>query len=193
MPDESPFLALLVRVRGGDQEAAAELVHQYEPEVRRLVRVTLSDPNLRRFADSTDICQSVLAAFFVRVAAGQFDLTQPEDLVRLLARMARNKLIDLARRPAARHSRSADPDVLALASAGGETPSDIASHQELLAEVRRRLTPAELFLADQRVAGTSWPEISRPLGLTAEAARKQLERAIDRVCEELAIDRVPDA
>ena len=49
---------------------------------------------LRRVLDSVDVCQSVLANFFVRVAAGQFDLDQPEQLLRLLATMARNRILD---------------------------------------------------------------------------------------------------
>jgi RNA polymerase sigma-70 factor (ECF subfamily) len=38
-----------------------------------------------------DICQSVLASFFVRAAVGQFELDRPEPLVGLLIGMARNK------------------------------------------------------------------------------------------------------
>jgi RNA polymerase sigma-70 factor (ECF subfamily) len=42
--------------------------------------------------DSMDICQSVLASFFVRAAAGQYDLQEPGQLIALLFRMARHKL-----------------------------------------------------------------------------------------------------
>jgi hypothetical protein len=31
-----------------------------------------------------DICQSVMASFFVRAAAGQFNLERPDELIRLL-------------------------------------------------------------------------------------------------------------
>jgi len=39
-----------------------------------------------------DICQSVFASFFVRTAAGQFDIEQPDQLLKLLVAIARNKL-----------------------------------------------------------------------------------------------------
>ena len=45
-----------------------------------------------------DICQSVMGSFFYRAALGQYELEKPDDLVRLLVTMARNKLADQARR-----------------------------------------------------------------------------------------------
>jgi len=46
------FGELLRLVRAGDADAAAELVRQYEPEIRRTIRVRLTDPRLRRVVDS---------------------------------------------------------------------------------------------------------------------------------------------
>src|SRR5215472_14470076 len=85
------------RIRAGDDAAAAELVRRYEPIIRREVRYQLRDRRLYRLFDSMDICQSVLASFFVRTAAGQYDLGSQEQLVKLLVRMARNKLASAAR------------------------------------------------------------------------------------------------
>jgi DNA-directed RNA polymerase specialized sigma24 family protein len=86
------FQALLGRVRRGDAEAAAELVRRYEPAIRRAARVRLVDTRLNRLLDSMDICQSVMASFFVRTALGQYELETPEQLLKLLATMTRNKL-----------------------------------------------------------------------------------------------------
>jgi len=77
MRDESVFADLLKRVRGGDSDAASELVRIYESAIRVAVRTRLSDPKLRRQFDSMDVCQSVLASFFLRAAAGQYDLHDP--------------------------------------------------------------------------------------------------------------------
>src|SRR6266480_4019842 len=93
MSDELSFRDLIGRVRKGEQSAAAELVRRYEPAIRRAVRFRLTDPRLRRTCDSMDVCQSVLLSFFVRAASGQYDLDSPEQLLRLLTTMARNKLI----------------------------------------------------------------------------------------------------
>ena len=98
MSETQAFRDLLAKVRAGDQQSAAELIGQYDAELRRAVRVRLTDPRLRRVVDTADVCQSVLAQFFVRVAAGEFDLERPEQLLHLLVRMARNKLLDKVRR-----------------------------------------------------------------------------------------------
>jgi DNA-binding CsgD family transcriptional regulator len=55
----------------------------------------------------------------------------------------------------------------------------------LLAEVRRRLTPEEMRVADLRAEGRGWAEIAAALGGTVEARRKQLARALDRVTSQL--------
>ena len=52
MSDSEVFRDLLCRVRAGDQRAATDLVRRLEPELRRAVRVRLSDPRLRRVVDS---------------------------------------------------------------------------------------------------------------------------------------------
>ena len=99
MTHSQSFRDLIHRVRAGDHEAAAELVRLYEPEVRRYIRVKLTDPRLRRIYDSEDIFQSVFANFFVRLIGGKFDPEEPDQLVRLLVTMARNKIVDHARKP----------------------------------------------------------------------------------------------
>ena len=68
-PDFDKFLAAL---RSGDERAAAELVRRYEPYLRQVICLRLTDPCLRRVFDSVDICQSVLGEFFVRLADGRF-------------------------------------------------------------------------------------------------------------------------
>src|SRR5438477_7997093 len=97
MTQANDFDALLHRVRRGESDAAYELVRRYESPIRVAVRTHLSDPALRQQFDSMDICQSVLASFFMRAAAGQYDLHEPGQLVALLTRMAHNKLAMRAR------------------------------------------------------------------------------------------------
>jgi RNA polymerase sigma-70 factor (ECF subfamily) len=71
MADAVSFAEFIRRVRAGDESAAAELVRRYEPLIRREVRLHLEDQRLCRLFDSMDVCQSVLASFFVRAAVGQ--------------------------------------------------------------------------------------------------------------------------
>jgi hypothetical protein len=69
LPHKLAIVDLVRRVRTGDAEASAELVRRYEPAIRITVRARLTDPGLRGLFDSMDICQSVLANFFMRATA----------------------------------------------------------------------------------------------------------------------------
>jgi RNA polymerase sigma-70 factor (ECF subfamily) len=189
MSESIAFLDFIRRIRAGDDQAARELVERYEPVIRCEVRLRLRDPRLYSRFDWTDICQSVMASFFVRAAAGQFDLEQPDQLLRLLVGMTRRKLSNQARlhRAARRDCRrvvDCDPAHLDGRTAT-PSPSRVVAGRELLAEVNRRFSDEERRLADLRAGGYEWTEIAARLGGTAEARRKQLARAVDRVEREL--------
>jgi RNA polymerase sigma-70 factor (ECF subfamily) len=188
--DTEAFRELIGRVRSGDDRAAEELVRRYEPTIRLAIRVRLDQSDLRRLFDSMDLCQSVMANFFVRAASGQFELDQPEQLVKLLVTMARNKLINYvhhqqAERRDCRRQVNVDETVVAAAT---PTPSQVATYRELLDSVRNRLSGEERRLADLRGTGSSWPEIAAEVGENADALRFRLTRALDRVASELRLD-----
>jgi RNA polymerase sigma-70 factor (ECF subfamily) len=184
------------RIREGDEQAAAELVRRYEPLIRREVRFQLEDRRLARVFDSMDICQSVLGSFFVRVAVGQYDLERPEQLLRLLMTMARNKLASEARkqyrqRRDARRS-SATPEALEEVAATDPSPSRILSGRELLEQFRSELDDGERAVAQLRADGLSWADIAERLGGTPQARRMQLARAVNRAARALGLDEVDD-
>jgi RNA polymerase sigma-70 factor (ECF subfamily) len=187
---DSSFTDLIRRVQAGDEQAAAQLVRDFAPIIRRDLRFRLRDARARQQFDSMDICQSVLATFFVRVATGQFDLSEPADLVSLLLTMTRNKVAERVRQQhrQRRDSRRTVGEVETLALAGQDpTPSRVAAGKELLEEVRRRMSEEERQLADLRAQGASWEEVATSLGGTPGARRKQLARALDRVTRELGL------
>jgi hypothetical protein len=70
------------------------------------------------------------------------------------------------------------------------SPSRVAIGKEMLQEVNRRLNDEERRLAEMRSQGLGWEEVATVLGGTAEARRKQLARAVDRVVEEMGLDEV---
>jgi RNA polymerase sigma factor (sigma-70 family) len=197
------FSALIAQVRAGDEHAAAELVRHYEPAIRRAARVRLVDTRLNRLLDSMDICQSVMASFFVRAALGQFELETPDQLLRLLATMTRNKLAgqvkglgaarrDFRRLTAAQSDRDGEADNGAERIAGHDpTPSRDLAARELLDEALRRLSPEEKRILDCREQGGQWAQIATELGSSPEAIRKRLVRAVDRVAHELGLDEAP--
>jgi RNA polymerase sigma-70 factor (ECF subfamily) len=194
--DDVAFDELIRRLRSGDEGAATQLVRTYEPVVRRFVRVRLAGSRLRRVFDSMDVCQEVLASFFVRAALGQFDLDAPQKLVNLLVTMARNKVASKARRRQPEQANSPDGppnrvDEDALPTAG-PTPSQEATLGELFEGIRRHLSDDELRLADLRADGKSWEEIAAEFGDSPEALRKRLARAIDRVARRFDLEAASD-
>lgn len=193
MSESIPFAEFLRRIRAGDEQAATELVRQYEPLIRRAVRIRLEDKRLCRLFDSMDVCQSVLASFFVRTAAGQYDLERPEQLLKLLVSMARNKLASAARgqhRECRDQRRQAggDPEQLEILAAAAPTPSRVVAGQDLLQQFRQRLTDEERQIADLRGQGFGWVEIAAQLGGLPQTRRMQLTRAVERVSRELGLD-----
>ncbi len=191
MDEGNSFLELIKRVRAADPAAAVELVRRYEPAIRRVVRLQMRDPRLRRILDSMDVCQSVLASFFLRAATGQYDLNQPAQLLRLLAVMARNKVASQARTS---YVMRREPPFLGVEDASTEAlepgpgPDHQAAWKDLLQEVRNRLSDDERRLADRRAERREWAEIATELGGSPEALRKQLARALDRVSSQLGLD-----
>src|SRR5262249_45610094 len=141
---------------------------------------------------SMDICQSVLGNFFVRAAAGQFDLEDPQQLLRLLVTMARNRLRDHARRPINRTAPSESSGVLNAAVGREETPSEIVAYEELLKAVRSQLSDAERYLAEQRAQGRAWADLAAELNSTPEALRKQLARAVERAAHAVGLEDVKE-
>jgi RNA polymerase sigma-70 factor (ECF subfamily) len=194
MDEEHDFVALIRRVRAGDHSAAAELVERYLPAVRRVIRLKLRhSPPLRRVLDSMDVCQGVFASFFIRAAFGQYELERPDQLIRLLVVMARNKLVSESRTYYVARREPSGPAVDALFAglAGSEpSPGGRLAWKDLLHEVRRRLTSDERRLADRRAEQWEWSAIAAEVGGTSEALRKRLVRALDRVSNQLGLEEL---
>jgi len=190
MADRTSFHEFMRRIRAGDSAAAAELVRQYEPVIRFEVRLRMTDPRLCRLFDSLDVCQSVLASFFLRAANGQYDLDSPAQLKRLLVRMARNKVASQARRQQARPAdrQRVEAGDLEQVVARESGLSQLVADRDFLQQVQQRLNADERQVVHLRGQGRAWPEIAAQLGGTAEGRRKQLTRALDRVARELGLE-----
>ncbi len=176
--EKPDFDKLFADLRSGDQRAAAELVRRYEPYLRQVIRVRLTDPRLRRVFDSLDVCQSVLGEFFVRMADGRFQFQDPDRLRALLVTMALNKLVDRARHER-RHGGGLPDDF--DAPAPGLSPDERSLHRELAQVIRGRLSDRESWLIDQRLEGRSWVEIAARDGSQPAAVRMMYARALARV------------
>jgi RNA polymerase sigma-70 factor (ECF subfamily) len=196
MAEDNNFLEMIRRVRAGDQEAAADLVRHYEPTIRRVIRFRLQDSRLKAVLDSVDICQSVLGSFFLRAAAGQYELEQPEQLIQLLVKMARNKLTSQARKETAqrRDNRrvAATGELAEELATSGATPSQAIVARELLEQTYKRLSPSEAELVKLRQEGLSWEEIAARLGEPSQNLRQRMSRTLNRISREIGLDEADE-
>ena len=192
MRQEPSFTELIERVRSGDEQAASQLVEEFEPTIRRELRFRLRDSRARLELDSMDISQSVLSNFFVRVVTCQYDLKEHGDLVKLLVTMTRNKIAEKLRSEhrQRRDSRRTVSGVENMPLPSSDpTPSRLLACKELLQLVRQNLSGEERRLVDLRCQGLSWEEIANSLGGSAGARRKQMTRAIDEIVHKLRLDK----
>jgi RNA polymerase sigma-70 factor (ECF subfamily) len=187
MTQSPDFAEFLWRIRGGDEDAARELVQRFEPLIRREVRLRIGDGRLNRAFDSQDVSQSVLASFFARAASGEYELDRPDQLGRLLMTMARNRMISRTRRERrlVRDVRRvvAEPKVLDQLTDHKPSPSEIVSRKEQLDLLRAALTANEQQILELRTLGFTWDEIATKLGGTGHARRMQLSRGLARMEE----------
>jgi RNA polymerase sigma-70 factor (ECF subfamily) len=193
---DAEFEHLISRVRAGDSDAAAELVRQYESSVRIVVRARLFDAEMCRQFDSMDICQSVLASFFVRVAAGQFELQTPAQLVALLTKMAQNKLAwhmryNLQQRRDVRRMEPKSGEAMQRCSNKGDPARQVAA-KELLERTWQSMNSDLREIATRRLDGQSWAQVAEAIGGTAGARRMQFERGLDEIAEQLGIDKADE-
>ncbi len=194
----SPALSisdLLHRLRARDEGAVEEIMQRYGPAIRAVIRVRGTQPALERYFDSSEIFNSMLGSFVANAVQGKFpDLETPEDLGRLLRRLARNKFIDYVRRFLSegrdhrRVHRGGDNAFDWVAS--GMDPAEAAANRELLEQIRQRLSIEERHLFDMRVEGYQWAEIAEEcaLGSKPDALRMRLFRAIRLILDQLGLD-----
>jgi RNA polymerase sigma factor (sigma-70 family) len=193
MDNPQAFQHLLQRVRAKDQAACTELVKQFQEEIYRAVRPALIGMGLQRVLDPMDICQAVMASFFDRVVTGPYKLDTPQALRQLLLTMARNKVMDEARKYSAfrrdhrRQMTDGEEDCLQGLPADISTPSSIAVKRELIEAIHRHLSDEERYLVEQRTLGRDWASLGAERNLSPEAMRKKVDRAILRVTKQLGL------
>jgi RNA polymerase sigma factor (sigma-70 family) len=127
---------------------------------------------LERMVGSREIAEDLGQEAFIRLWRRAPDDLSAGDRAALLHRTASNLAIDELRRR--RRRPTVDLDSIELGVTGGDLDDDVLGAREALG----RLTPHERMLLLLRIeAGFSHAEIGAVLDLSAEAARKRVERA----------------
>ena len=184
--DAGRFERLIAELNSGSQTAATELVRVYGPCLRRAVRRTLKN-ELRDKYDSTDFAQAVWKSFFTTESL-HGGIRTPDQLVRLLTVMARNKVVDEQRRRkkgkygqalelrTSQHPGDHEP------SASDPTPSEVAMARERLIKLSEGEPKHGREILTLRAEGRTYEEIARRLGVSD----KTVQRALKRIRKDLA-------
>jgi RNA polymerase sigma factor (sigma-70 family) len=173
-------LILLERFRGGDDLAAAEIFDRYFRRLNALARSRLS-PRLARRTDPEDIVLSVYRSFFVDARGGRYTLNRGGDLWRLLAAIARHKLLRQARSQTA-DRRSVEIEIPLdrvdegrLVGRGHDpTPEDAAALADELEQVLAQLDPFGRRVLELRLQGLPISEIAVDTGRAERSVRRSL-------------------
>lgn len=178
-------------LRRGTPGAHEAFMSEYGPYVRRAIRIRLRRTYLQAAADSADLCQSVMASFLLRLAAGQFELANEIDMRRLLAAMAHKKFLMFRRYELAAKRDRRLTKTLAHDPANKTewAPGDsLSALHNIETKLRQLLSADEYRLFELRQQGIAWNTIAEQQAVEAATLRKRYSRALSRVAVQLGID-----
>ncbi|HAY83117.1 MAG TPA: sigma-70 family RNA polymerase sigma factor [Planctomycetaceae bacterium] len=177
----SQFRRTMNLLRNGDENAAWDLIEQYEHHLRRVVRRKL-DERMRSKFDSVDFVQMVWTSFF-RHPSRVVGFDEPDQLIRYLVQVAKHKVIQEYRR----RLQSQKYDVTKEQSlndsrAGGvispmsvDTPSEIAIARERWANLMNNQSERNRQIVRMRISGATYQEIADKLDINERTARRVVE------------------
>jgi RNA polymerase sigma-70 factor (ECF subfamily) len=190
MADDPSFDDLLIRLREGDQSAAALVVDRYTRRLVALARANL-DRRILRKEDPEDVLQSVFKSFFHRCGLGQFQLDGREDLWALLVSLTLHKCGHRADyfRAAKRDVQREVPTQSQLDSSGLQwqalardaTPVEAAILVDTIKRLLDGLKPHQQEMVRLSLQGEGTAQIAERVGLT----RKSVQRVLKGVRERL--------
>lgn len=186
-------------VKAGDSVAANRIWHHYFDRLVRSVRARLYGQN-RAVSDEEDIVLSVFDSFYDAANNGRFpDLSDRDDLWRLLLRMSARKIVD-KRRHDRRQRRGGSVEVHSLDQTGdgdsvieaiGDEPSPemVLMMQESVEQVFSHLGVGQLReLAGAKLEGYSNAELAEHFGCSERTIERRLHLIREKCQRELFED-----
>ncbi|TWU50821.1 ECF sigma factor [Rubripirellula tenax] len=183
-------------VKAGDSAAANQIWQHYFDRLVRAVRARLYGQN-RAVSDEEDIVLSVFDSFYVAAEKGRFpDLSDRDDLWRLLLRMSARKVVDKRRRDK-RQRRGGNVQVHSLGQSGddgnlieaiGDEPSPemVLMMQESVAEFFSHLGVGQLSdLAGAKLEGYSNAELAERFGCSERTIERRLHLIREKCHQEV--------
>lgn len=161
---------LLERVRRGDRDAAAELIRQYEPVIRRRIRGRLG-AEMRRVVDSMDIVSTVARRLDRCVREGRVEASNDAQLWCLLRQITDNAFKEKGR--AFQRMRRFEKNLAASTRETSEAEIAGTDSESARMAVGLLSRPEEMELALLRSAGVSFSRIAQVMGISIVAARQR--------------------
>jgi len=170
---------LVVRLRGGDPEAAEEIFARYAQRLTALAEQQLSRKLAARL-DGADVVQSVFRTFFRRSSAGEFRIDSSAELWRLLVQITLQKA-----RAYGRQHTAGVRDVAAEEPGGGAAflreivahepgPEEAAVLIDQIETLLRGLPPLYCDLLQLRLEGHSVSDTAVRLGVSRRTVHRGL-------------------
>ena len=176
------FGKLVRQAQDGDAEAIEQLLKEYGDAIQREIRFCLLDQQLRRVVSESDVFQSVIACFALKLRDGRYEFIKPGDLIGLLKVMARAHVAHVARfwhakrRDLRRNTGMDAIGIIGVPDHDAVTGNAVAD-AELLKLAMKHLPERDCQIFGWRQDNVTWPEIARRLNVPSpEALRKQYER-----------------
>jgi RNA polymerase sigma-70 factor (ECF subfamily) len=176
-----PFLALMDRLRAGDQDAATQVYGRF---VRQLIAMVGRQFHgaMRERVDVEDVVQSAYRSFFRRQAQGEFALAGWDDLWALLSAITLRKCakrrdkMRAARRDASREVYW--PEGWEPCDLDREpSPVEAATLADLVEHLFRSLEPDDRQIVEQILMGYTADEIAERLDCSERTVRRVRHRA----------------
>jgi RNA polymerase sigma-70 factor (ECF subfamily) len=184
MAEDPSFADLLVRLRQGENDAAALVVDRYARRLIALARKHL-DRRILRKEDPEDVLQSVFKSFFQRCGAGQFRLDSRDDLWSLLVSLTLHKCghradyFRAARRDVQREAGTPAPlDASSQrweALAREPTPPEAVQLAETVERLLMGLEPHQKQIVQLSLEGEAPARIASQVGVTQRTVQRVLK------------------
>ena len=173
---------LLSRFRAGEEDAATALYMRYARQIQSIAE-NETDEKMAVRVDPEGVVQSVFRTFFRRVNLGQYDVSDPDELWKLLLVIALNKL-----RSVAKSHRTAKRDVSKTVPLG-ESDKAIDKNQQALSvlemtiqEIVSELPEGEGKIIMLRIEGFEVQEIAD----RCQRSKRSVERILQKFRMRLA-------
>jgi RNA polymerase sigma-70 factor (ECF subfamily) len=179
LEDESSDRSLLWRFRNGQADAPTRLYLRYAERLQALADRQTS-PELGRRLDPEDIVQTVFRTFFRRVAEGNYDVPDGEEIWKLLLVIALHKIRDAgvyhkAAKRDVRRTSSGEANELAIQNAAGKDEAALAVLQMVVNEVLEGHPESHRRMIELRIEGHEVAEISREVGRSKRSVERVLQ------------------